>query len=297
MGQQATEATRGYYGGGAGMRTIGWLMRTAHGLWPAAGHGLAMRLFCLPLPIKWQQRRRALSAGWRTEQWAFERRSITLYAPATPDSALRPVVVLAHGWGGHARQMLPLAAMLAAAGWQPRIIEMPAHGRSGGLNSSLPQFARVLDYVVSRLRERGESVEAMVAHSLGANAAAYAESRGLAVARLVLLAPPASPRHYTRLFAQAFGLGEAQRAGLQRGVEAREGIVMPQFEPAAVGPRIGSRTLVVHDRQDRINPFADGEAFTASFAGAQLFATEGLGHRGVLKNVAVLREISRFLAR
>jgi pimeloyl-ACP methyl ester carboxylesterase len=277
------------------MRSIGWLMRMTHGLWPAAGQGLAMRLFCLPLPFKWQQRRRAL-AGWRSEQWAFERRSLTLYALERPARLQAPVVVLAHGWGGHARQMLPLASMLAAAGWHPRIVEMPAHGRSGGLNSSLPQFARALDYVVSRLRERGEPVHALVGHSLGANAAAYAESRGLAVSRLVLLAAPASPRHYTRLFAQAFGLGEALRAGLQRGVEAREGIVMPQFEPGAVGPRIGSRTLVVHDRQDRINPFTDGEAFGAAIPGAQLLATDGLGHRGVLKDDTVLRAIGQFLS-
>ena len=296
MSRQAVEMTRGYYGGGAGMRSIGWLMRATHGLWPAAGHGLAMRLFCLPLPLKWQQRRRAL-ANWCHEQWAFERRSITVYAPDVPGLPQAPVVVLAHGWGGHARQMLPLASMLAAAGWLPRIIEMPAHGRSGGLNSSLPQFARALEYVVSRLRERGEPVHALVGHSLGANAAAYAESRGLAVPRLVLLAPPASPRHYTRLFAQAFGLGEALRAGLQRRVEAREGIVMPQFEPGAVGPRIGSRTLVVHDRQDRINAFADGEAFGAAIAGAQLLATDGLGHRGVLKDDTVLRSIGDFLSR
>jgi pimeloyl-ACP methyl ester carboxylesterase len=294
--RHAVDATRGYYGGGAGMRSVGWLMRATHGVWPAVGQSLAMRLFCLPLPFKWQQRRRAL-AGWRTEQWAFERRSITLYAPERPGQPQAPVVVLAHGWGGHARQMLPLASTLAAAGWVPRIIEMPAHGRSGGLNSSLPQFARALDYVVSRLRERGEPVHALVGHSLGANAAAYAESRGLAVPRLVLLAPPASPRHYTRLFAQAFGLGEALRAGLQRRVEAREGIVMPQFEPGAVGPRIGSRTLVVHDRQDRINAFADGEAFGAAIAGAQLLATDGLGHRGVLKDDTVLRSIGEFLSR
>ena len=69
---------------------------------------------------------------------------------------------------------------------------------------------------------------------------------------------------------------------------------MAQFEPAAVGPRIHSRSLVVHDRGDRVNPFADGEAFSRGIAGARLFATEALGHRGQLKEPAVLREVAEF---
>ena len=54
----------------------------------------------------------------------------------------------------------------------------------------------------------------------------------------MLLAPPASPHEYTRLFAQVFGLTERTRAAMQRRIEAREGILMRQFEPPAVGPRI-----------------------------------------------------------
>jgi pimeloyl-ACP methyl ester carboxylesterase len=190
--------------------------------------------------------------------------------------------------------MLPLARALAGAGWRPVIVEMPAHGRSDGLSSSLPQFARALEYVAARLRERGEPVEVVVAHSLGANAAAYAASRGVLPQRLVLLAPPASPHAFTRLFAQVFGLGEATRAAVQRHLEAREGILMAQFEPATVGPGIRSRTLVVHDRGDRINAFADGEAFSRSIGDARLLATDGLGHRGVLNDANVLRAIVEF---
>ena len=136
----------------------------------------------------------------------------------------------------------------------------------------------------------------LCAHSLSANAGAYAASRGLAAGRLVLLAPPASPLEYTRLFAHVFGLREATRAAMQRRIEAREGILMPQFEPAAVGPRISLPTLVVHDRQDSINRFADGVAYTEAIAGARLVATEGLGHRNILKDEEVLREVAAFLA-
>ena len=70
---------------------------------------------------------------------------------------------------------------------------------------------------------------------------------------------------------------------------------MPQFEPAAVGPRIKLPTLVVHDRHDSINPFVDGVAFSQSIEGAHLLATESLGHRRILKDPAVLQQVAAFL--
>ena len=134
----------------------------------------------------------------------------------------------------------------------------------------------------------------LAGHSLGANAAAYATSRGLAIDKLVLLAPPASPRAYTRYFAQVFGLSEATRAGMQRCIEASEGVLMQHFEPRHVAGRIRVPTLVVHDREDRINAFADGQAYAHAIQGAQLVATEGLGHRRLLKEPRVLAQVAVF---
>ena len=67
-------------------------------------------------------------------------------------------------------------------------------------------------------------------------------------------------------------------------------------QPRHVAGRIRVPTLVVHDRADRINAFADGEAFAQSIQGAQLLATEGLGHRRVLKDAGVLARIASFAA-
>jgi len=55
-------------------------------------------------------------------------------------------------------------------------------------------------------------------------------------------------------------------------------------------------TLVVHDRGDRINRFADGQAYSRAITGAQLLATEGLGHAKILKDEQVLAEVARFVA-
>lgn len=293
MTRTSLQATTAFYNASPLTRIFRWGLGASQQLWPALAVRAAYRLFGTPLPPKWISRRRSWSPDWHIEQWPFEDAGLTLYSrPVAPHG---PVVLLVHGWGGHAGQMLALADRLSAQGLRPVIVEMPAHGRSSGSVSNLPQFARVLEYVTARLLQQGHTLHAVVAHSLSANAGAYAASRGLAAGRLVLLAPPASPLEYTRLFAHVFGLRETTRAAMQRRIEAREGILMPQFEPAAVGPRISLPTLVVHDRQDSINRFADGVAYSEAIAGARLMATEGLGHRKILKDEEVLREVAAFL--
>lgn len=286
------EATSAFYQSSPGVRLFRLALGTSQRLWPALGVRAALRLFGTPLPPKWLSRRAVWDGGWRVDAWPFEDASITLYQRRVAPHG--PVALLLHGWGGHARQMLPLADALADQGLRVVMVEMPAHGRSRGATSNLPQFARVIDYVVARLMQEGHHIGAVVAHSLAANAAAYAASRGTPMDRLVLLAPPASPHEYTRLFAHVFGLSEGTRAAMQKLIEAREGILMPQFEPDAVGPRIRVPTLVVHDRHDSINRFADGQAYAHAVRGAQLVATEGLGHRKILKDASVIGRVAIF---
>lgn len=294
MHQTSLEAASAFYDTSPGVRVFRLALRTFQRVWPAHGVRLAFRLFGTPLPPRWLQRRKPWDAGWRVERWPFEDASLTVYAqPAAPHG---PVVLLLHGWGGHAGQMLALAQALAGQGLRPVLVEMPAHGRSGGSVSNLPQFARAIDYVCATLRQQGHGLRAVVAHSLAANAAAYAASRGLPVERLVLLAPPASPRGYVRLFGHVFGLSEATIAGIQTRIETREGVLLAQFEPDAVGARIRIPTLVVHDREDRINRFADGQAYARSIGGAELLPTDGLGHRKILKDEGVLGRVAAFLA-
>lgn len=287
------QAASAFYETSPGLRLFRVALGAVQRLSPALAVRAAYRLFGTPLPPRWLRRPTHFGPGWRSEAWAFEHASLTVHTrPVAPHG---PTVLMVHGWGGHAGQMLPLAEALAAQGLRPVLVDMPAHGHSAGATSNLPQFTRAIDYVAARLQQQGHTLDAVVAHSMGANAAAYCASRGLPARSLVLLAPPASPREFTHLFAHVFGLSEETRAAMQRRIESREAILMPQFEPAAVGPRIAQRTLVVHDRGDRVNRFADGQAYSEAIAGARLVATQDLGHRRLLRDEQVLAEVGRFI--
>jgi len=292
MPRTPIEATAGYYQASTGIRLFRLALTASQRLWPALAVRAAARLFATPLPPKWLNRATHWDADWHVEQWPVEEASLTVYAPRVAPPA--PVALLVHGWGGHAGQLKLLAEALAQHGLRPVLLEMPAHGRSTGSTSNLPQFTRAIEYAAGRLRQQGHELRLLAAHSLGANAAAFATARGVAVRRLALLAPPASPREYTRYFAHVFGLSESTRAAMQRRFEEREAILMPQFEPDSVGPRIRQPALVIHDRADSVNPFRDGQAFAHAIRDATLVATEGLGHRKMLKDPGVIARIVAF---
>lgn len=273
---------------------LGAVLRTTQALAPALAVSLARRVFCTPLPPRWLTRRAPVPRHWERERWDFERASLTVYRSRLA-RAEAPVVLLAHGWGGNAMQWEPMSRALLEAGFDPVLIDFPAHGASQGSNSTLPQFARAIEYAAARLGAHGAALHGLVAHSLGASAAAQAVARGVGAQRLVLVAPMSSPRDYTRLFARVFGLSESTRAAMQAALEAQEAIVMPQFEPAQVGPRIAAPTLVVHDHDDTVNPHADGVAFARAVPGARLFSTHGLGHRKPLRDPGVAQQVLAFL--
>ena len=275
-------------------RGLGGLQRLSPG-WAARA---ARALFCTPLPPKWASRRQTVPASFEVLHWPFEAGSLVLYRPraVVPDT---PVVLLVHGWGGSGLQWSALAEGLLARGLAPVMLDFPAHGRAGGWRSNLPQFNRALEYVIQRLAAEGNDgprpLRAMVAHSLGATAAAMACARGAAVQRLVLAAPAGSPVGYLQGFAAVFGLGERARAAMQLRIESEEAMLMAAWEAHALAPRLVLPTLVVHDQQDRVNPFADGQAYAGRAPQARLFSTIGLGHRRPLRDEQVLAEVAGFV--
>jgi pimeloyl-ACP methyl ester carboxylesterase len=296
-------ATAAFYERSSGVRLFRAALRTTQSLWPTLAARLAKTLFLTPLPPKWMQRSKPWGESWRIEPLRFEQSALTVYryqrspfcCPGDELEVSRPHVLITHGWGGSAQQMQPLAQALIEAGLSPVIVEMPGHGRSAGWHSSLPQFARALDFVASSLVLRGAKLQALIAHSLGGSAAAYALGRGLPAQRLVLIAAPDAPRDYTFMFAQVFGLSESTRAAMQRRIESSEGMWMSQFDASLSAPRVGQPALIVHDEQDSVNVVSSAHRLAQHMPQAQIYLSQGLGHRKILSERTVLERITAFV--
>jgi len=206
-----------------------------------------------------------------------------------------PAVLLVHGWGGYAAQMRGFVAPLLAAGYRVIAYDQPAHGLSEGRLSALPDFADALPAIAANYGNRpGGGVHAVIAHSLGAVALAFAHARGLALERAVLVSPPSDLVGYSRRFARWYGMAEPLRRAMQAATEERFGVRWSEFEIERLAPRLKAPALVIHDRGDAVVPWAQGAALARTWPGARLLSTDGLGHRRILESEPALRAAADF---
>jgi pimeloyl-ACP methyl ester carboxylesterase len=203
-----------------------------------------------------------------------------------------PAILLVHGWGGRGAQFAAFVPPLVAAGHAVVAFDGPAHGESSGRQASLLDFRDAVHAVGTA----AGPLAGLVAHSLGATAAALAVREGLPVERVTFLAPPADPAPFFRRFLGALGVPAALAPSIEATFERQTGfrwrdLVVPAFTPAPTVP-----LLVVHDRGDREVPWQDGAAIAAAWPGATLVTTDGMGHRKLVRDAEVVARVVDFVA-
>jgi len=219
-------------------------------------------------------------------------------AGGAPGQPAPPAVYLVHGWGGWRWQLDAFAVPLVEAGFRVVAFDAPSHGASdpgpeGPGRSTILEFADALAAVVAA---HGPA-HAVIAHSLGATAAAYAVRAGLPVGRLAFVAPMADPLPYTRTFAGRLGFGERVRTRLVDRIERRVGLPLSAFDVPAMAEQVATPPLLlVHDRQDAETGWSDSAAIARSWPRSRLVTTGGLGHRRILRAPAVIAEVVEFVA-
>lgn len=259
-------------------------------LFPELAAAWAERLFLTP-PKNGSAVARALDLiDARGSFVEHKERAIATWRWGSPDA---PAVLLVHGWGGYAAQMRGFVFPLLAAGYRVIAYDQPAHGVSDGKLTGLPDFADVLAEVAWT---HGE-VQAVVGHSLGATAAALALAWGkVRYERIVLVAPPSDLVGYSRRFARWHWMPEPVRRAMQAAIEERYGVRWEALEVARNAPRLSAEALVIHDREDRMVPWKQGEAFARLWPGARLLATRGLGHGRILSDERVTGAVADFIS-
>jgi pimeloyl-ACP methyl ester carboxylesterase len=205
-----------------------------------------------------------------------------------------PTVLLAHGWNGWAQQLEAFVAPLTERGFAVLAFDHVAHGRSDGETTSLPAMIRSTAKVLNDT----PNLVGGIAHSLGAAAlASVLSSSRRQLAGAVLIAPPSDPRPYLFALARMLGAPERLLPSIQQQAEATAGIAMERLVMQPwLARRIRTPLLVAHDVGDDDVPIAQGYAYTMG-TGARLIATDGLGHRRILRDRHVVDNAVGFVTR
>jgi pimeloyl-ACP methyl ester carboxylesterase len=210
----------------------------------------------------------------------------------------RGTVYLVHGWGGRGAQFAAMVTPLVEAGHRVVMFDAPTHGDSdpgpaGPGQTNGIELAKALDAVFCRFGP----AEAVVAHSMGTIATYLAMRHGwLGSRRLVFIAPMVESESLFDQFQRALGFGPRVRAAFDRAVDEFVGISVREFDARVQARHVEALpTLVITDRGDRQTAYAHVVDFAESI-GAPLVTTDGLGHRKILRDPAVVEQVVDFVS-
>lgn len=220
-----------------------------------------------------------------------------------PTVAVRwPAVVVLHGWGSAATDLLPAAGDLAAAGLPLLFLDARGHGRSDPVDfMSMPRFAEDLDTAITWLR-RDPRIDpdriGVVGHSVGAGACLLAASRDPRIAAVVAIAAMAHPAELIRA---SRGLKPAPPPFATRVLTTIEDTIGHRFDafaPINTITRISAPVVVVHGTADTTVPPRDAARLVdAGGPRTRLRLIPGAGHRSVTPFLPLIAEFGGFLRR
>jgi pimeloyl-ACP methyl ester carboxylesterase len=274
--------------------TIGraYLVPTAFGLLsrsaPPVAVRVAERLFTTPHRSRRPGREHAWAAGARPWSIPSPHGQLSGWVwGAGPDT-----VLLVHGWSGRGLQLGGFAGPLVRAGYRVVAYDGPGHGSSPGRTASLLDLA---DGVVAAAAASGP-LAGIVAHSLGASASLLAASRhGVTADALAFIAPPARTSEMTDWFRMLSGFTPAVVARMRHRLERRLCFRWSDLEPLRLVEQVPAPLLVIHDRQDNEIPHTGGTELARRHPRGHIHSTDGLGHRRVLRDRAVIDRVAAFL--
>ena len=256
---------------------------------PDAIAAKAARLFTTPFASSRTRAQSTPTLGAREEDLGIDGIAIHTYVWGDPGS--QPYVLFAHGWSSHGTRVARWVQPLRDAGYAVVTFDQAAHGRSGGTQTTLPDFTC---HLMAVAKHYGPAA-AVIGHSLGGAATALALARGMQAESAVLIAPAADPlaavERFSRLLWLASHLGRRMFARFEGAMRFSANELQAQNN----APRIGRPALIVHDIEDREVPWSEGERWARYWPQSRLLSTRGLGHNRIADDDGVIASALRFL--
>ncbi len=208
-------------------------------------------------------------------------------------------VLVVHGWRSRTEFMRALILAYRDAGFRVLSLDLPGHGGSSGRRLTLVDAVRAIHAVGQWFGP----FSAIVGHSFGGAVAANAVAGSIAgvgateASRLVLIAAPSSLRIVFERFFDFLAIGPRTRARVVARVGRLAGRPLDELDGTSQLAQARVPTLVVHAPDDREVPSSHAVAFAKAGPHVHVHWADGLGHRRILSEPAVVRQALDFVSR
>jgi pimeloyl-ACP methyl ester carboxylesterase len=273
------------------LRLIGSTLNFIFRIAPSLGGRWTWALYCRSRLSKVRENERATHQEAVVDSVTVNGNRIVTYRWGTGE---HPVLLL-HGWESRSSRYAGFVRALRERGMSAISFDAPGHGDSEGQATILEYFA-----VIRRLYDQYGRFHAIIAHSFGVPCAFYAIRQGVHTGRLAAISGPCEFSYLPETFCQQLGLSPAMLQDLRRRNEeffAPETEIWERFSASHKPEEIPVPILVIHDKNDDVVMVGQAHKIGEAYGDqARVVITEGMGHRRILSDAAVIEVVTNFVA-
>lgn len=268
------------------IKIIGNSLNTVSYIAPKYASKKALHLFATPRKGRVLEHQKAFLESAERRILKYEDLSISTYLWKGKGDT----ILLAHGWESNTHRWEALINQLIQLDYTVAALDAPAHGASGG-----KQFNAILYSECIHVAAKHYKPQVLIGHSVGGMASAFYQHsyKNEALDKLVLLGAPSELTGVFERYVEMMGYNGKIENGLNSLITERFNKQPSYFSIAEFVKTIHTKTLIIHDVEDKIIPFSDAELIAENHNNVDFISTQGFGHG--LRNNEVNTHIINFI--
>ena len=250
---------------------------------------LASRIFTSPIKHKIPKREFEMDKKTKQETIFIPEINKEIMVYHYGDSSRK--VLLVHGWSGRGTQLVKFAEELIRTGYSTISFDAPAHGKSAGKTTLMPEFiASILE-----LEKLYGPFEYAIGHSLGGISLLNSVKMGLKIKKLIVIGSADRIKDIFDEFVKKLELRPIVSDKMIAGFEKQFGVSMDNYSAHLAAQQVTIPTLVIHDENDYEVPVFCGKNIHKHLPDGEIFITKKLGHRKILGDKNVIQKTMNFI--
>ncbi|WP_290698859.1 alpha/beta hydrolase [Lacinutrix sp.] len=269
------------------IKTIGNCLNVLSYLSPKYASKKALDLFSTPQKGRILENQKTFLDSAKILQLKYKDLNIATYQWKGNDKT----ILLAHGWESNTHRWEVLINKLKALDFNIVALDAPAHGASSG-----KKFNAVLYSECIKVTAEHYKPQIIIGHSVGGMATGFYQNtyQNKDLEKLILLGAPSEFTGVFKRYVDMMGYNKHIENGLNSLVLKRFNKLPSHFSLATFVKMIDTKTLIIHDVEDKIIPYNDAEMIIKNHKNATFIPTKGYGHG--LRNDTVNKHIIDFIA-
>ncbi|CAA0232077.1 alpha/beta fold hydrolase [Tenacibaculum maritimum] len=200
-------------------------------------------------------------------------------------------ILLVHGWSGRSTQLFSFADRLLEKGYMVISFDGPAHGKSTGKTTAIPDFLET----ITAINDEYGPFHAAIGHSFGGMCLYNAVANGFKIKNLVTIGAGDTVSEIINNFTNNLKLKPLIGKNIKTYFDQKWRTNIDTYSSSNNAKNISIPTLVIHDSQDGDVAVSCAQNIRQNLQNGTLLITKGLGHTKILRNKDVVNHTINFI--